>query len=127
MQSDTPKPPNPKLMTGIGWACRIFGGIGSRDGRRHEFAASARGARRHDQVRLRHQRCPTDRNCRLGRRSLYLIPQTSVLGAILITGYLGSSCHTTVRVNDAFAAVIAGVLVWLGLYSAMRPSGPWCR
>src|SRR5690242_10027499 len=48
---------------------------------------------------------------------LYVIPQTAVLGAVLLTGYLGGAVATHVRVNDNFApAVIAGVLVWLGLF-----------
>jgi DoxX-like family len=48
---------------------------------------------------------------------IYLIPQTSVLGAILLTGYLGGATSTHVRIYDNFAApVIVGVLVWLGLF-----------
>ncbi len=51
---------------------------------------------------------------------LYLIPRTAVLGAILLTGYLGGAVATHVRVGDgAFGivfAVVFGVLVWLGLY-----------
>jgi DoxX-like family len=49
--------------------------------------------------------------------ALYAIPQTSVLGAILLTGYLGGATATHVRVGDNFAApIILGVLVWLGLF-----------
>ena len=48
---------------------------------------------------------------------LYAIPQTSVLGAVLLTGYLGGAVATHVRVNDNFAfPAIGGVLVWLGLF-----------
>jgi hypothetical protein len=48
---------------------------------------------------------------------LYVIPQTSVLGAILLTGYLGGATATHVRVGEAFITpVILGVLVWLGLF-----------
>lgn len=48
---------------------------------------------------------------------LYLIPQTSVLGAVLLTGYLGGATVTHVRVNDAFVPpIIIGMLVWLGIY-----------
>jgi DoxX-like family len=49
---------------------------------------------------------------------LYVVPRTAVLGAILLTGYLGGATATHVRVEDpsfAFAAVF-GVLVWAGLY-----------
>jgi len=51
---------------------------------------------------------------------LYIIPRTAVLGAILLTGYLGGALATHVRVNEGIFpvifAVIFGVLVWLGLY-----------
>lgn len=51
---------------------------------------------------------------------LYLLPRTAILGAILLTGYLGGAIATHVRVGDGavgviFAAVF-GLLVWLGLY-----------
>ena len=49
---------------------------------------------------------------------LYAIPQTAVLGAILMTGYLGGAVATHVRVSETawvFAAVL-GTLAWLGLY-----------
>ena len=49
---------------------------------------------------------------------IYLIPRTSILGAILLTGYLGGATATHVRIGDPsfFAPVIVGILVWLGLY-----------
>ena len=48
---------------------------------------------------------------------IYLIPVTSVLGAILLTGFIGGAICTHLRVGDPFLIQIAlGVLVWLGLY-----------
>jgi hypothetical protein len=52
---------------------------------------------------------------------LYLIPQTSVLGAILLTGYLGGAVATHVRIGNPLLThtlfpVYLGVLIWLGLY-----------
>lgn len=48
---------------------------------------------------------------------LYLIPATSVLGAILLTGYLGGAIATHVRIGEPFIApLLLGVVVWLGLY-----------
>lgn len=53
---------------------------------------------------------------------VYLIPQTAVLGAILLTGYLGGAVATHVRAGEPFVtAVVVGVLVWLGLY--LRDAG----
>ncbi len=48
---------------------------------------------------------------------IYIIPRTAVLGAILLTGYLGGAVATHVRVGDNFVLpAVLGVLVWLGLY-----------
>jgi hypothetical protein len=50
---------------------------------------------------------------------IYVIPQTAVLGAILMTGYLGGATCTHVRAaqwNLFYFPIIAGVLVWLGLF-----------
>ena len=48
---------------------------------------------------------------------LYAIPQTAVLGAILVSGYLGGAIATHVRVGESFAAPLAmAVLAWAGLY-----------
>ncbi len=49
--------------------------------------------------------------------ALYAIPRTSVLGAILLTGYLGGATASHIRVGDPFyVPILVGVLVWLGLY-----------
>jgi len=48
---------------------------------------------------------------------VYLIPATSVLGAILLTGFIGGTICTHLRVGDPFFIQVAlGVVVWLGLY-----------
>ena len=52
--------------------------------------------------------------------ALYIIPRTSVLGAILLTGYLGGATAANVRVssplfNTSFP-IIFGVLIWAGLF-----------
>ncbi len=61
---------------------------------------------------------------------LYMIPRTAVLGAILLTGYLGGAVATHLRVGEVFAMpAILGVLVWLGLYlrdPRIRALIPFC-
>jgi len=48
---------------------------------------------------------------------IYAVPQTSVLGAILVTGYLGGAIATHARIGEQFIPPLAlGVLVWLGLF-----------
>jgi len=49
--------------------------------------------------------------------SSIVIPRTAVLGAILLTGYLGGATATHVRIGEPFyTPIILGVLVWGGLY-----------
>lgn len=48
---------------------------------------------------------------------LYAIPQTAVLGAILMTGYLGGAIASHFRVGDpSFPPAILAILAWAGLY-----------
>lgn len=48
---------------------------------------------------------------------LYLVPATAVLGAILLTGYLGGATAVHVRLDEPFmTAVLLGVILWGGLY-----------
>ena len=66
---------------------------------------------------------------------LYVIPQSSILGAILLTAYLGGAVATHVRVgNPLFSHVLfptyIGVLAWLGLFlrdERLRALIPWRR
>lgn len=51
----------------------------------------------------------------------YLIPRSSMVGAILLTGYLGGAVATHLRVEDplwthALFPVYVGALVWGGLF-----------
>jgi hypothetical protein len=53
--------------------------------------------------------------------ALYIVPRTSVLGAILLTGYLGGAVATHVRIDNPLFThtlfpVYLGVLLWLGLF-----------
>ena len=51
---------------------------------------------------------------------IYTIPRTSVLGAILLTGYLGGAIATQVRAESTLFSlvfpVIIGALIWGGLF-----------
>ena len=64
---------------------------------------------------------------------LYLVPQTSVLAAILLTGYLGGAVASHVRIADmarAASPLVVGVLAWGGLYlrdSRIRQLVPFRR
>jgi hypothetical protein len=64
---------------------------------------------------------------------LYLVPHTSVLAAILMTGYLGGAVATHLRIADTARAaipLIVGLLAWGGLYlrdSRIRQLVPFRR
>jgi len=52
---------------------------------------------------------------------LYAVPRTAILGAILLTGYLGGAVATHVRSGDPLfshilAPVYFAVILWIGLY-----------
>lgn len=48
---------------------------------------------------------------------IYLVPRTAVLGAILLTGYLGGATAVSVRMGASVILPVAcGVFVWGGLY-----------
>ena len=48
---------------------------------------------------------------------VFLIPQTSVLGAVLLTGYLGGAVSAHLRVGDPIITpIVIGAFVWVALY-----------
>jgi len=52
---------------------------------------------------------------------LYVIPRTAVLGAILLTGYLGGAIASHVRVSNPLLThtlfpIYIAIFIWLGLY-----------
>ena len=63
---------------------------------------------------------------------LYLIPGTAVLGAILLTGYLGGAVATNVHADrgalNVLLPAIFGAILWLGLFlrdQRLRAIVPW--
>ena len=55
----------------------------------------------------------------LGAILLYVIPPTSVLGAVILTGYLGGAIATYVRIGELYpplVPLITAMLAWLGIY-----------
>jgi hypothetical protein len=48
---------------------------------------------------------------------IYAIPQTAILGAVLLTGYIGGAIATHVRIGEPWITQsILGIVVWLALY-----------
>ena len=55
----------------------------------------------------------------LGCIALYLIPQTAILGAILLTGYLGGAIATYTRIGEPYPVLVplsTSIIAWLGIY-----------
>jgi DoxX-like protein len=51
--------------------------------------------------------------------ALYLIPQTAVLGTVLLTGYLGGAIASYVRIGQFYPPLVpltTCLLAWLGIY-----------
>ena len=55
----------------------------------------------------------------LGCIVLYLIPQTAILGAVLLTGYLGGAIATYTRIGEPYPVLVplsTSIIAWLGIY-----------
>ncbi len=55
----------------------------------------------------------------LGCLALYLIPPTAILGAVLLTGYLGGAIATYVRMGEPYPVLVplsTSLIAWAGIY-----------
>ncbi len=55
----------------------------------------------------------------LGCIVLYLIPRTAILGAVLLTGYLGGAIASYVRIADPYPLLVplsTAVIAWVGIW-----------
>jgi hypothetical protein len=55
----------------------------------------------------------------LGCIALYVIPQTAVLGAVLLTGYLGGAIATYTRIGEPYPVLVplsTSIVAWVGLW-----------
>jgi hypothetical protein len=67
--------------------------------------------------------------------AIHLVPRTAILGAVLLTGYLGGAASAHVRLGDPLFShtlfpVYVGVMIWGGLYlrdARARALAPWRR
>lgn len=117
MSPEQPVPSNAKWMTWVGWILSVL------PMPLLLFSAAGKFLKPVQVVQgFEHLGWPLDVAVALGVVELacvvlYLIPQTAVLGAILLTGYLGGAIATHVRIGEGFIVQsLLGVVVWLGLY-----------
>ena len=62
---------------------------------------------------------PLIASLQLGAILLYVIPQTSILGAILLTGYLGGAIASYFRIGAYYPPLVpftTAALAWLGIF-----------
>ncbi len=55
----------------------------------------------------------------LGCIVLYLIPRTAILGAVMLTGYLGGAIATYTRIGEPYPVLVplsTSIIAWLGIY-----------
>jgi hypothetical protein len=101
-------------MTGLMIAFLLFDGVSKRALEEHVVEATTKIGYPTEIIR------PLGLIC-LACTILYAIPRTSILGAILLTAYLGGAVASKVRIEDPlFSSILFGVyfgiLVWGGLY-----------
>jgi uncharacterized protein YndB with AHSA1/START domain len=129
MQSDTQTASNPTWMSWLGWIISILPAL----------ALIASGS-----VKVMNIKPPEGSPdigwsesamfglgiVEIGSAVLYLFPSTAVLGAIVMTAYLGGAVATHVRIGDPmfWPAIILGILAWFGLRlrdGRLRAILPW--
>lgn len=119
MSTDSQPPATPKWMAVLGWVITVLTGL-------MLFASAFGKFLKPPPVveTFTHLGWHDDLSLGVGILELacviaYLIPRTAVLGAILLTGYMGGAVATHVRVGDPLTQFIGpflfGFLVWLGL------------
>jgi hypothetical protein len=119
--AQVPDLPSGRLYAGIGWVLSgltilfmLFDGLSKLALEPHVMAATA--AIGYPQSTIR----PLGAIL-LACTILYAVPRTAVLGAIVLTGFLGGAIASKVRIEDPlFSSVLFGVyfgiIVWAGLY-----------
>ena len=111
----------PRWMNRLGWFMSaltilflLFDGLSKLAMERHVVASSIAIGYSVGSIR------PIGMIC-LACTALYVIPRTSLLGAVLLTGYLGGAVASKIRIEDPlFSSVLfgvyIGVFIWGGLY-----------
>ncbi len=121
MSISSERPPRSKWTRSVGWGMTglmilflLFDGLSKLMLEQHVVEATTKIGYPLDSIR------PIGIIC-LICTVLYAIPRTAILGAILLTGYLGGAIASKVRIEDPlFSSVLFGayfgVLIWGGLY-----------
>jgi hypothetical protein len=115
MATDTHTAPVSKMMFWAGWIITALPVLGFTLSAVMKFSNSPEIAKGFDRLGYDSKLAVGLGICELTCTLLYAIPRTNILGAVLLTGYLGGAIATHLRIGDALVApIILGVLVWLG-------------
>lgn len=110
----------PSVSKAALWSGRVMsalGGLFLLVGSIFKFAPPAGAEQGFNHLGIAMPLSPTIGTLELVCSVLYLIPRTSVLGAILATGYLGGAILAHLRVGDSvIAQPLIGVVLWGGLW-----------
>lgn len=112
------RPTGSKTLTYIGWAISILVGLALLASSIFKFMPPNADA----EQGLQHIGWRADQMATLGVLEIlsaifFLIPQTAVLGAILLTGYMGGAIATHLRVGDpVIVQILIPMLAWLGIW-----------
>jgi len=112
-----PAPGNPKWMTWLGWVFTVLPSLVLIGSGVYKFSGAKEVTEGLQKMGWgTHLAVPlgiTELTCTI----LYLIPQTSVLGAILLTGYMGGAIATHISLEEPFAfQAVFGIVIWLGIF-----------
>jgi hypothetical protein len=108
---------NNKILSWIGWVITVLVALMLTFSATMKFGNSPDFTKEWDRLGYPPDLAVTIGVLEIGCAVVYLIPQTAILGAVLLTGYLGGAVATHVRLHDNFIPpVIGGILVWLALF-----------
>jgi hypothetical protein len=110
--------PTSKVMTVIGWLLSVLPSLMLFFSASMKASGSEEVAKGFEHLGYPEHLALTLALIEAGYTLLYLIPRTAVLGAILLTGYLGGAIATHVRLLELqyLAPLLLGVLIWGGLF-----------
>ena len=117
MESEAPAAASPKWMIWVGWIITILVVLMLLMSAVFKFIKAPEALEGMQKLGWDESKLLTLGILEVSCAIIYLIPRTSVLGAILLAAYLGGATATHVRISDAFISpIIGGILVWLGLW-----------
>lgn len=117
MESDIQTTSSPKWMFWVGWGISILAALMLIMSATFKFIRAPEALEGMKKLGWDESTLLTLGILEIGCTIIFLIPRTSVLGAILLAAYLGGATATHVRISDAFISpIIAGIIVWLGLW-----------